>query len=240
VRSAAAQQTAANANSSGDVSRNECQSPVTISGGVVAPGRFELRRSVRLNELLALAGGFTQRAKGSIEILHSTSMPPCKQDAPNGSGKLPPETSATYKIIDLLNGDEKANPYLRPGDSVTVFEMEPIYVVGSVMAPQGLLLRDGMTLTQALAMVGSVLKSARTEKISIFRQTGDHSSRRLYVNLKEIKKGRQQDILLQPYDIVDVPDKQDRYPGGHPGPPIYIKPKILIDEGKLPAPRIIH
>ena len=64
-----------------------------------------------------------------------------------------------YKVSDLKQGKYEANPYIRPGDIVYVSEATPIYVTGSVVQPANLYLREEMTLTRALAIVGGVRKT---------------------------------------------------------------------------------
>ena len=217
---------------------NDCQLPVVVVGAVAVPSRFELRRRVRLRELVALVGGATGDAKGTINIVHTIAASACENSVPDNSGKPFPENLVeTYNLSDLQkHTDDKANPYLRPGDYVSVPVHERVYVLGSVAIPQALYLGESLTLTQALAMVGGVLKNANTERIVISRPHCFDMRKIIYANLNEIKDGRQQDIPLQPYDIVDVRDKR----GWHSGPTIHIKPEVFAIEEKLSPLRIIY
>jgi protein involved in polysaccharide export with SLBB domain len=55
-------------------------------------------------------------------------------------------------------------------------------------------------------MAGGLADGANSEKILIRRQIPDSINRSdLIVSLKAIKQGKQDDILLQPNDIIDVP-----------------------------------
>ena len=86
-------------------------------------------------------------------------------------------------------------------------EAEPIYITGSVVQPQGLFLRDQLTLGRALAMVGGVRQGAKASDVRIYRQKpGKAEQEVIRVNYAAIKKGQQQDVLLKPYDIIDVPE----------------------------------
>ena len=67
----------------------------------------------------------------------------------------------------------EANPMIRPGDYILVTEAEPVYVTGSVNSPQGVFMRDQLTLGRALAMVGGPRKEANsTTSASIARSQG--------------------------------------------------------------------
>lgn len=181
--------------------------PAIVYGAVRAPQRFQMQRRVHLNELLANAGGFTERANGRVQVLHTEPVM-CpgpgevveQIDTKNG---IYPYTE--YKIADLLAGKDDANPVIRPGDVVTVLEAEPIYITGSVTSPQGIYLRDQLTLSRALAMVGGLKKEAKSNDILIYRQQPGASQQSiLHANFNAIKKDPKQDVLLQPYDVIEV------------------------------------
>jgi protein involved in polysaccharide export with SLBB domain len=187
--------------------------PAIVHGAVRQPQRVQMLRSVRLNELVAVSGGFTEKANGSIQILHTAEVlcPEPGQpvetktdDATTDGLKLPYNV---YKISDLAAGKEEANPNIRPGDVVTVMEAEPIYITGSVVQPQGLFLRDQLTLGRALAMVGGVRQGAKASDVRIYRQKpGTPEQEVIRVNYAAIKKGQEQDVLLKAYDIIEVPE----------------------------------
>ncbi|OLE51171.1 MAG: hypothetical protein AUG51_24345 [Acidobacteria bacterium 13_1_20CM_3_53_8] len=186
-----------------------CKEPVIVKGAVRAPSRFEMRRRVRLIEVLALVGGVTENAGQTVKITHSIPASACGNLVPNGSS----ETTETYNLADVSRGDERANPYLRPGDAIEVSSLDAVYVVGQVVKPQGIYLRGPLTVTQAVAMTGGVLADARTDRVRISQLgVGSNTVTRIIVDLKAIKKHRAEDVVLQPYDIVEVPSK--KYGGG--------------------------
>ncbi|MEJ7699966.1 MAG: hypothetical protein WKF71_10025 [Pyrinomonadaceae bacterium] len=58
---------------------------------------------------------------------------------------------------------------------------------------------------QALAMVGGVRREAKTKDIKIYRLKANSKDREtISVNYDSIKKGQQKDVMLEPYDIVEV------------------------------------
>jgi hypothetical protein len=167
-----------------------------------------MQRKVRLNELMAASGGFTERASGTIQILHTEPLM-CPEPgeeleaAPIDGTKIPLEI---VKILDLKAGKAEANPVIRPGDYVHVTEAEPVYITGSVYSPQGVYMRDDLTLGRALAMVGGVRNDAKSDDIRIYRQKpGSTEQEVIRVNYSAIKKKEIPDVLLQAYDVIDVP-----------------------------------
>jgi polysaccharide export outer membrane protein len=186
--------------------------PAIVHGAVNQPQRIQMLRSVRLNELIAVSGGFTEKANGDIQVLHTA-----KVLCPQPGEEVEPELTVTndglkipYKLIkiaDLAAGKEEANPVIRPGDVVTVQEAQPVYITGSVVNPQGLYLRDNLRLSRAIAMVGGVKKEAKIGDVRIYRQKPRTSDQEIIrVDYAAIKKGQKEDILLQPYDVIEVPE----------------------------------
>ena len=191
------------------ISDRKSRQPATISGAVKAPQQVVMLRRVRLHELLTKAGGWTDRASGTIQIMHTEPemcpepkeifQPAAATTAPDNFGIM------IFKLRDLKAGKQEADPYIRPGDIVIVTEAELVYVTGSVVAPRELPLRDQLTLGRAIAMAGGVQKLAKTNKVHIYRQKDDGVGQQdLTYNYDEIKKGKSPDVLLKPYDIVDV------------------------------------
>jgi polysaccharide export outer membrane protein len=166
-----------------------------------------MHRRVRLNELMTASGGFTERASGTIQIWHTEPvmcpLPGEEADAaPIDGTKLPLQL---VKLAELRAGLPQANPVVRPGDYIIVTEAEPVYITGSVHAPQGIYLRDQLTLSRALAMVGGVTKEANSSKVRVFRQKpGATDQEVIVVDYAAIKKSKAPDFFLQPYDVVEV------------------------------------
>src|SRR5215216_4799080 len=154
------------------ISERNSRQPATVFGAVRQPARVEMKRKVRLNELMAVSGGFTERASGTIQILHTEPLM-CPgpgeeaEAAPLDGTRLPLQV---VKIQDLRMGKAGANPVIRPGDYVLVTEAEPVYITGAVLAPGGVYLRDQLMLSRALAMVGGPRKEAKLNDVKIYRQ----------------------------------------------------------------------
>jgi len=189
------------------ISERNSRQPATVFGAVRQATRVEMKRKVRLNELMAVSGGFTERAAGTIQILHTEPLmcPEAGEEAeaaPIDGTRLPLQV---VRISDLRMGKPEANPVIRPGDYVLVTEAEPVYITGAVMSPGGLYLRDQLTLSRALAMVGGARKEAKLDQVKIYRQVpGATNSEPIVVDVAAIKKNQKPDFVLQPYDIIEV------------------------------------
>jgi polysaccharide export outer membrane protein len=195
--------------------------PVAINGAVARPGQFQLRRPVRLLELLQFyAGGATERSGGRVQIARMPALGPCEaKPAPAQTAQhtqvaqtvTPIDDSNTpaflsFKLEDTLKGGEGANPYLQPGDVITLPEAKEAYVVGNVLRPGPVALRDDhLTVSRAVAMVGGTMPDTRQEKVRIVRQESNGASREFFVDLNAIKKHQAEDVALLPNDIVEVP-----------------------------------
>jgi polysaccharide export outer membrane protein len=181
------------------------RTPASISGAVRQTTKVPMQRKQRLNEVIAAAGGFTEKAAGTIQILHTE--PVMCGDTGDESERLPIDGSAipfqVVKIADLQKG--VSNPFVRPGDLILVTEAEPIYISGSVVSPGGIMMREDLTLSRALAMVGGPRKDADLSEIRIHRQKpGSLQQEIIKVNYAAIKKNEAPDVVLKPYDVIDV------------------------------------
>jgi polysaccharide export outer membrane protein len=181
---------------------------VAVIGAVKAPGRFELRRPIRLLELLALyAGGPSEASDGRIEVVHTQSSV-CT--GPDSRAEMA-MASASYKWDDTRLGREESNPYVRPGDVISLADAPQAFIVGNVREPKNIQLKEKTTLTTAIAMAGGTLDSTKSDQIRIERQRPGGSSKEvLVVNLDAIKKRQADDVELMPGDIVEVPSSTGR------------------------------
>jgi polysaccharide biosynthesis/export protein len=187
-----------------DVFIKEYQSqPVAVLGAVRAPSRFQLQRRVRLLELLSFVNGPSDNAGRTIQIVHAASSSICEESRLEASAEL--AAIEHYSLSETLRGDVSANPYVRAGDIVSVSEADQVYIVGNVTRPSALPLREPITISRAIAMVGGTLPDTRKERVRIVRQTAGTAKTEIYVDLRAIDKRQAEDIELLANDIVDVP-----------------------------------
>lgn len=180
--------------------------PVAVIGAVEKPGRFQLTRRVRLLELLAFAGGPNEKAGGKIQIAHTGSLSLC--EAPDAISK---SIFDFYSLKDAMQGGRDANPFIHAGDIISIPEADQAYVVGNVFKPTVVLLKDPVTVSQAVAKAGGALRASKLSSVSIVRTApGNGAKTVIPVDLGAISKLRAPDILLQPDDIVAVPTDEGK------------------------------
>jgi hypothetical protein len=88
-----------------------------------------------------------------------------------------------------------------------------IYVAGAVRSPARFILRRNVHLTEVLGCVGGLLPESNN-KVRIFRV--DPSTIEMTVidvELKAIKNHRAEDLILKPYDVVEIVSKKRSYSG---------------------------
>jgi polysaccharide biosynthesis/export protein len=187
-----------------DVFIKEYQSQhVAVIGAVRAPSRFQLQRRVRLLDLLSYANGPADSAGRSVQIVHTSAPSSCEADGTNNETEV--SSVDYYKLSDTLRGDEKANPYVKGGDIVSIAEADQVYIVGNVMRPSALPLKEPITISRAIAMVGGALPDSKKDKVRIVRQSpGSTAKTEMFVDLKAIDKHQAEDVELLANDIVEV------------------------------------
>ncbi|HXF81477.1 MAG TPA: polysaccharide biosynthesis/export family protein [bacterium] len=113
---------------------------ISVLGQVMRPGTFELKPGATVLDALAAAGGLTEKASVTQARLV------------RASGETVP-----LRLDDLLlRQDMSRNLPLGAGDTLMIPEElnNKIYVLGDVNAPGVFVLREDVTLLQALAMAG--------------------------------------------------------------------------------------
>jgi protein involved in polysaccharide export with SLBB domain len=173
-----------------------------LLGAVRNQQRFKLRREVRLSELLAVSGGITDTASGEITIVRPADLNCFASDA-SANGK--PEFMH-FTVSQVLSGDPAANPVVLSGDIITVVEASPIYVIGGVNNPRQISSREEMTVSRAISSAGGLAREAVESEITVYRREGKEG-KSINIDLKKIKSKQQDDLVLKPFDIVDVGQK---------------------------------
>ena len=148
----------------------------------------------------APSGGNVSGASKEAPKTNAVSSDAAKDQMASDIGKI-----ETYEVGEVRFGLGKDDPYIRPGDIVIVSEGEPIYINGYVNAPREIVMKDNMTLVRAIAMAGGIQKTAKSHEVYIYRQVkGKIGPEKMKFDYDAIKNGKQTDVLLQAYDIIDV------------------------------------
>jgi len=180
--------------------------PVAVIGAVEKPGRIQLQRRVRLLELLSFVGGPSDKAGLRIHIAHAANNTACNTDGQLVASDKPAEDLDVFTLSDTLMGDAQSNPYIQPGDIVSVPEAEQAFVVGNVYKPSSIPLKTPTRFSEAIAMAGGLLPDSNIEQIRLVRQVpGTPVKQEQFINLKNINQRKTEDLMLLAGDIVEVP-----------------------------------
>jgi polysaccharide export outer membrane protein len=176
---------------------------VAVIGAVKTPGQFFMNRKVQLLQLLAFAGGPDMQYVGSrLLVARRGSTSDCKVDATQASDPSDMQLF-DFKLSDLQEG--KATLWMQPGDIVSVLKADQVYVYGNVNKQGVVIMREPITLTQAIASAEGFKSATQMDNIRVVRQkpgTNEHAE--TTYNFKEIASGKAPDPILQPNDIVAV------------------------------------
>ena len=192
------------------VTQRNSRPPVSVYGEVRQQQQLILTRKAYLLEVVSAAGGVTEKSGGTIQVFR-TRPPICSEPGLPNDWKV--ETadgldvpSRIYSIASLRQGREESNPEILPGDIIVVQKAAPVYVTGEVMKPGEMSIPDGgLPLTQAVAMASGITREAKTKNIKIYRRKiGSADQQIIVANYDHIKKGEEKDIMLEPFDIVEV------------------------------------
>jgi polysaccharide export outer membrane protein len=166
---------------------------VTVLGEVRTPGRYALKRDMRLIDALAEAGGATKEAGSEIVI----------------SRRGSPDADAHPIVVDRddLFGTQGAGAdlVLKHGDIVTVREKAVFYIRGEVTRPGSYFLENDMTIMKSISIAGGLTQFANRRQVELIRAEEGSRQRKQVVNLKAIEEGKIADIPLRQNDIVIIP-----------------------------------
>jgi polysaccharide export outer membrane protein len=208
--------------------------PVSVVGAVKMAGVFQIRGPKSLLEILSMAQGLADDAGDTVSILHGSersdsnnlSHPDLKLSGAsrilqpqkivvnrNAMGTSSPDQNTKIENINLKklldSSDSTLNVQVRSGDVVTVSRAGIVYVVGEVNKPGGFVLQnnESISILQALALAQGTTHTSAISQARIIRTDSTTGKRtEIPVNLGKIFAGKQPDILLEPKDVVFVPN----------------------------------
>jgi polysaccharide biosynthesis/export protein len=192
------------------VKERKSRPPATIYGEIRQPQQLNLTRQARLMDIISFAGGPTEKTNGIIQVFRTQPLmcapPNEKSDWKISSENSLDVPSRIYSLTSIRQGNDESNPVIYPGDIIILQKAAPVYVVGEVLRPGEMTIPEGgLPLMQAVAMASGVSREAKTKDIKIYRRKqGSPQPEVLAVNYDLIKKGQQKDIILEPFDIVEV------------------------------------
>jgi polysaccharide biosynthesis/export protein len=120
------------------------------------------------------------------------------------------ENTVQVNLKNLLeSADSRNNPMVHPGDIVKVTRAGVVYVIGEVRRPGGFALKSNETISvlQALALSEGLTRTASKAGARIIRTDQQSGERKeTPIDLGKILAGKAADPMLEPKDIVFVPN----------------------------------
>lgn len=144
-------------------------------------------------------------------------------DQPNYSRAniiVPPNGRISYPLIGHINiagrtieeleaeFTEKLSEYIRePKVSIQIAQIHSLkfMVIGDVAQPGIYEMTRRMSVTEALAKAGYITRYGDLSKVAVLRMQKDGGTTAIPVNMREVERGKAQDIFLIPGDTVVVP-----------------------------------
>jgi polysaccharide export outer membrane protein len=176
-------------------------------GAVQKPGVFELSGPKSVIDMVALAGGITERAGNQVHVY--------RQDNEGKRQSIVIDLMALANpaglVIDAKNADIINMP-VQAGDVINVPQAGMFFVDGAVGRPGSYPLGRNYSISQALATAGGVNPElAAYDEISIYRRRGPTKVEVIPVNYEGIMAGSSDDLQVQPDDVVIVPMSGPKY-----------------------------
>jgi len=205
--------------------------PVSVLGAVRRPGVFQIRGSKTLLEILSLAEGLADDAGETVIILRGAGLQneassaaerysltkEVEESAASSDEKKntsPAEGIVPVNLKDLLDSsDVHQNPIVNPGDIVKVLRAGIVYAVGEVQRPGGFTMKSNekMSVLQVIALSGGLTRTASKAGARIIRMDERSGEReQTPIDLSKILAGKAPDPLLEPRDIVFVPNSTSK------------------------------
>ena len=209
--------------------------PVSVVGAVKRPGVFQIRGTKTVLELLSMAEGLADDAGDTVLVMRGASITGSigrdnteQESQKDGQDSTTPGDATLagkpaglpskerqpeiveVNLKSLLESDDPAfNIPVHPGDIVKVTRAGIVYVVGEVKKPGGFVLKsnENITVLQALALAEGPTRTSLKSHARIIRTDQSTNKRtEIPVDLGKILASKAPDPLLQPKDIIFVPD----------------------------------
>lgn len=182
--------------------------PVSVIGAVNTPGVHQVQGHKTLLEMLASAGGLRPDAGYSVRITRQLEWGciPLPGAAPDSTGKFSVAELNLKKIMEAK--DPVENIQILPHDVISIPKAEMVYVIGEVRRSGGFVLGEHQTISvlQALSLAEGINATADARHARILRLRREADQREeLPVDIKDLFKGKKQDVSMQADDILFVP-----------------------------------
>ncbi len=193
---------------------------VAVTGGVAKPGYYDIIGPRTLLEVLAMAGGFSNKPGPEAgDVIHV-------MQRRNGAAAAnnPPSKTTVINIHQLVSGRApELNMMVENGDVVYVPYAGTAYVAGGVKKPGYVTVKDNLTVSQAVSGAQGVDPIIGTNSFIIMRFDEQGRPVKIEGNIKAISDGKEADIPVKNNDTIVVVQSE-------------LKKKLFVIRQLLPIP----
>ncbi len=180
---------------------------VVVSGAVAKPGAYEIIGPRTLLEIIGQAGGLSEKASDVIHVIRSQSAPE-RSKALKEASKESFAPGATTIVIDLRrllgDGSMQLNLPIKNGDVIHAPFAENAYVLGAVRKPGNVLVKERLTVAQAIALAGGLDLQLASNNVTVVRFDDNGQRVDLKYNLKQVIQGGDLEPVVKQSDIIFV------------------------------------
>ncbi|MGQ9454892.1 MAG: SLBB domain-containing protein [Armatimonadota bacterium] len=171
---------------------------VTVQGAVANPGVYKRTNSMRVSDAIAAAGGLLPEAYlERADIIRYN---------PDGTSQL-----LRVDLEQAMSGDVVANILLQDRDEITIYAYSDVKwadrsvrIEGAVQRPGVYTRSEGMRISDLIFAAGGLLPEAG-DIAEVGRTGAGGQSTVINLDLRDLRPGSAQDILLEDRDLVTIP-----------------------------------
>lgn len=162
---------------------------VEIEGPVRRTGLFEIKAGENIDDLLAFAGGFSDKAYTKRMTVRRTTGEQLKVEDIESSqyANFSPQDGDFYLVGEILNRYENR-----------------VQVLGAVVRPGEFALEEGMTVKSLIENADGLRADAFKNRATLYRTGANLTQSALSVDIQGILEGTVPDISLQSEDVLNV------------------------------------
>ncbi|MGA7579028.1 MAG: polysaccharide biosynthesis/export family protein [Desulfobaccales bacterium] len=189
---------------------------VAVTGAVMKPGSYELIGPRTLLEVLAMAGGIANQGSTTgggggalagdvVDVIRHENAPELDKTIKAGAVQpfAPKTETMVINLRRLMSGeDPRSNIMVRNGDVVYVPNAGTAYVLGAVKKPGLIVVKQNLTVSQAIALAGDIDPMLANYNITIMRFDEHGNPIAISANLSRIEARKEPDIPIKTNDVV--------------------------------------
>lgn len=182
---------------------SEYRQRVSVIGAVQKTGVIELTGPKTVIDILAMAGGVTDKAGTQVHIY---------RQGPNGRESYVIDLLQLASNASLINADNVSliTTPVKAGDVINVPPAGMFFVDGAVGKPGSYPLGRHYSLTQALAVAGGVNYDLNSSDVTIFRRKGA-GIEPITVDINAVAGDSRKDVQIEADDVILVPISNMKY-----------------------------